>query len=53
MTTFALSWPTGFNAPISKEVGVGAMKVYDTNVIYFRIIWNCKLQGERWKYMTY
>ena len=43
-----LSWPTGFNAPISKEVktmqlmkkhvGVGAIKVYDTNVIYSRII---------------
>ena len=37
--TFELSWPTGFNAPISKEVktmqlmkkhvGVGAIKVYD------------------------
>ena len=46
--TFELSWPTGFNAPISKEVntmqlmkkhvGVGAIKVYDTNVIYSRII---------------
>ena len=48
MKTFELSWPTGFNAPISKEVktmqlmkkhvGVGAIKVYDTNVIYSRII---------------
>ena len=48
MKRFELSWPTGFNAPISKEVntmqlmkkhvGVGAIKVYDTNVIYPRII---------------
>ena len=46
MKTFELSWPTGFNAPISKKtmqlmkkhVGVGAIKVYDTNVIYSRII---------------
>ena len=48
MKTFELSWPTGFNAPIStevktmqlmkKHVGVGAIKVYDTNVIYSRII---------------
>ena len=48
MKTFELSWPTGFNAPIStevktmqlmkKHVGVGAIKVYDTNVIYSLII---------------
>ena len=48
MKTFELSWPTGFNAPISKEVktmqlmkkhvGVSAIKLYDTNVIYSRII---------------
>ena len=48
MKTFELSWPTGSNAPISKEVktmqlmkkhvGVGAIKVYDNNVIYSRSI---------------
>ena len=44
MKTLDLSKPTGFNAPIVKEVkttqlmkkhfGVGAMNVYDTNVSY-------------------
>ena len=48
MKTFELYWPTGFNAPTSKEVNtmqlmtkhvcVGAIKVYDTNIIYIRII---------------
>ena len=46
MKTFELYWPTGFKGPISKavkmmqlmkkHVGAGAMKVYDTNVIYSR-----------------
>ena len=48
MKTFELYWSTGFNAAISKgvktmqlmkkHVGVGAMKVYATNVIYSHII---------------
>ena len=48
MKTFELSWPTGSNASISmavktmqltkKHVGVGAMKLYDTNIIYSRTI---------------
>ena len=49
MNTFELSWAIGFNAPISREVktmplmknhvGVGAMNVYDTNLIL--LLYHC------------